>query len=142
MTVVTSTGGPPSLATITSLVRVLLNDWQAGINNVPGEGQITTNTAALSPQTLPALNSAIRWVYRKLRNVGDPRLIRDNVQLSLPVNAATGPGIQTYLAYNGYFDGSTVQVSPTLPSDLLYPVFLWEQQTASVSTLAFVPMCQ
>lgn len=142
MAIVTSTGGPPSLLVIANLVRVYLNDWQKGYNLVPGEGQITTDDATVSPQTLPALNSAIRWVYRKLRNVGDPRLIRDNVQVALPANAATGPTVQTYLTFNGYFDGVTVQVSPTLPSDMLFPLFLWEQQTSSTGSLPFVPMCQ
>jgi hypothetical protein len=135
MTVVT--GGPTSLGDVMSLVRVFLADWQQS-----GAGIITTNDPTTSPQTLPALNSAIRWVYRKLRNVGDPRLIRDNVQVSLPANAATGPSVQTYLAYDGYYDGATLNVSPTLPSDMMYPIQLWEQQTSSIGTLPFVRMTQ
>src|SRR5258705_6137873 len=131
MAIVTSTGGPPSLLNIMNLTRVFLKDWQSGRTSTPGEGIITTDDATVSPQTLPALNSAIRWVYRKLRNVGDPRLIRDNVQVALPANGATGPTIQTYLAFTGYFDGLTLQVSPILPSDMLFPLVLWEQQTSS-----------
>lgn len=138
----TTTGGPPSLETIAQLTRTFLNDWQRGASNTPGEGQITTDDPNQSPQTLPALNSAIRWVYRKLRNVGDARLIRDNVQVALPANGATGPAVQTYLAFNGYFDGLTLQASPTLPADLLFPIELWEQQTSSILNLPFVPMVQ
>lgn len=137
-----NTGGPPSLETIANLVRVFLKDWQAGRNNVPGEGIITTDDPTVSPQTLPALNSAIRWVFRKLRNVGDPRMIRDNVQVALPANGLTGPSIQTYLAYNGYFDGLALNASPTLPADLMFPLELWEQQTGSLSNLNFVRMTQ
>lgn len=125
----------PTLQTVMDLVRVYMNDWLAGQNNVPGEGQITTNN---SPQVMPSLNSAIREMYRKLRNVGSPTLIRDNVQANLPANGATGPNIQTYLSQQGYFDGLTLQPSPTLPPDLLYPLELWEQQTNS--GLPFVPM--
>src|SRR4029077_20538952 len=118
-----STGGPASLKDIMDLVRVYLKDWQQS-----GAGIMTTDDAATAPQTLPALMSAIRWVYRKLRNVGDPRLISDNVQVNIPVNGLTGPGVQTYLTYNGYFDGLALNASPVLPADMLYPIELWEQQ--------------
>jgi hypothetical protein len=133
-------GGYPSLDSIMQLVRVFLNDWQAGVTGTPGEGQITTNSPTLSPQTLPALNSAIRELYRELRNIGAPRLIRDNVQANLPVNGLTGCGVQTFLSFNGYFDGLTLQPSPVLPSDMLFPVELWEQQTGQA--LPFVRMSQ
>lgn len=127
----------PTLATIMNLVRVYQNDFQAGSTGTPGEGQITTNT---SPQTLPALNAAIRELYRELRNVGSPSLLRDNVLVDLPANGATGPSVQTYLSQQGYFDGANLQVSPVLPPDLLFPLQLWEQQTGSA--LPFSPMGQ
>lgn len=136
----TVTGGYPSLDTVLSLVRVYQNDWQPGATNTPGEGQITTDNTTLSPQVLPALNSAIREVYRELRNVGDPSLIRDNVQVNLPVNSVTGPNVQTYLSFSGYYDGGVLQPNPVLPPDLIYPVELWEQQTGN--SLPFVPMKQ
>lgn len=122
------------------LARTYLNDWQPGLTQTPGEGQVTTDNTTASPQTLPALNSAIRELYRELRNVGDPSLIRDNVQVNLPANSVTGPNIQTNLGFSGYFDGGVLQPSPTLPSDLIYPIELWEQQTGS--SLPFVPMIQ
>lgn len=128
-------GGYPSLATISSLMRVFLNDWQQS-----GAGIISTDDPTVSPQTLPALNSAIREVYRELRNVGAPRLIRDNVLVNLPVNAVNGPGIQTYLSFTGYYNGSTLLVSPVLPPDMQQPLELWEQQTNS--SLPFIPMTQ
>lgn len=126
-----------SLETVMNLVRVYVNDWQAGATGTPGEGQISYDGA---PQTLPALNSAIREVYRELRNVGDPTLLRDNVQVNLPANGATGPNIQTSLGLDGYFDGLTQQNSPVLPSDMMYPEDLWEQQTGT--SLPFVKMYQ
>jgi hypothetical protein len=137
MAIVTATGGPPSLQLIMDTVRVYLKDWQQS-----GAGIITTDDFNTSPQTLTALMSAIRWAYRKLRNVGDARLIRDNVQVNLPANSITGPNIQTYLTYNGYFDGGVLNASPTLPSDLMYPIELFEQQTTSVANLPFVRMHQ
>jgi len=136
----TITGGYPSLDTVMSVARLYLNDWQAGLTQTAGEGQITTDNTTASPQTLTALNSAIRELYRELRNVGDPSLIRDNVQVNLPVNSVTGPTVQTYLGFSGYFDGGVLLPSPTLPSDMLYPIDLWEQQTGT--GLPFVPMKQ
>src|ERR1039457_3988947 len=87
--------GSTSLATIMDLVRALVNDSQAGVTGTPGEGQILTNNPAISPFTQPFLNSSIRELYRELRNVGDPVLIKDNIiitglpMLNSPVN---GPG--------------------------------------------------
>lgn len=122
-----------------NLARVLLNDFQTGSTGTVGEGQITYDTA---PQTLPALNSAIRELYRELRITGGPSLIRDNVLVNLPANAVTGPSIQTYLGFQGYYDGATLNPTPTLPVDMMFPMELWEQQTGSVNALPFIRMCQ
>lgn len=130
----------PRLSDILNLVRVFLNDWQAGVNGTPGEGQITTNSPTLSPQTLPALNSSLRRLYRDLRLVGSPSLIRDNVQITMPANAVNGPNIQTYLSFNGWFDGAVLQSTPVLPPDMIYPMKLDEQQFGSGNP--FVPMEQ
>ncbi len=139
-TLTTLTGGLPSLQTIADLVRVHLNDWQPGALSTPGEGKITTDNPIKSPQTLTALSSSIRELYRELRNVGEPRLIRDNVQANLPANSVTGPNIQTYLSSAGYWDGGVLNPSPTLPSDMMKPLRLWEQQTTNLTSLPFVPM--
>ena len=127
-------GTYPTLEDIMDLVRVFLNDWQPGATNTPGEGRITTDNPTISPQTLPALNSAIREVYRELRNVGDPSLIKDNVLVNLPANSVTGPSVQTYLSFNGYWDGGVLNFPPFLPPDMLYPVEIWEQQTSGTQT--------
>lgn len=140
MVLASKTGGYPSLEDIFEAVRLVSNDWQAGLSLTPGEGQITTDNIIQSPQTFPALKSALRELYRKLRLVGDPTFIRDNVQVAIPANGATGPNIQTNLSFQGYFDGATLQTNVTLPSDLMFPLFLWEQQQGS--GLPFVPMTQ
>lgn len=140
VSLVSTTGGYPSLEVVSNLVRVYLNDWQKAATATPGEGKITTDNPLASPQTLPALSSSIREVYRELRNVGAPRLIRDNVQANLPANGLTGPTVQTYLSFSGYFDGQTLQPTPVLPFDMLAPVELWEQQTGN--QLPFIPMVQ
>ena len=131
--------GNTSLATIMDLVRSLVNDTQSGATDTPGEGQIFTNNPAISPFTQPFLNSSIRELYRELRNVGDPVLIKDNVIVTgLPiVNSPTNglgqtdPAVQTTLSLQGYFDGTQIWPNFLLPDDILYPTRLWERQTGS-----------
>ena len=131
--------GSTSLATIMDLVRSLVNDTQAGVTNTPGEGQIFTNNPAISPFTQPFLNSSIRELYRELRNVGEPVLIKDNIILTgLPIiNSPTqglgqsDPAVQTVLSTSGYFDGTQIWPNFQLPGDMLYPTKLWERQTGS-----------
>jgi hypothetical protein len=101
----------------------------------------------ISPFVLPMLNSSIRELYRELRNVGDPALIKDNVIVSglTPVNGPQGlgspdPSIQVYLSYGGYFDGSTVNNTLLLPGDVLYMESVWERQTGTGNP--FMPMAQ
>jgi hypothetical protein len=124
-----------SLETIMNLVRALVNDSQAGATGTAGEGQIFTDNPEISPFTQPFLNSSIRELYRELRNVGQPTLIKDNVIISnLPVmNSPTqglgvpDPAVQTFLSVNGYFDGVKFWPNLLLPTDLLYPEEVWER---------------
>lgn len=138
----------PSLNAIMNLVRALVNDSQAGYTGTPGEGQIITDNPQISPFTQPFLNSAIREVYRELRNVGQPTLIKDNVIVSgipvmnSPVNgpATPDPAVQVRLGFDGFFDGSQIQGNFLLPQDLLYPEKVWER--ASATNNPFVEMTQ
>jgi hypothetical protein len=128
-----------SLETICDLIRALINDSQSGATNTPGEGQIFTDNPAISPFVQPMLNSSIRKMYRMLRNVGEPVLIKDNVILTgLPIiNSPTqglgqsDPSVQTILSPQGYFDGTQIWPNFQLPSDMLYPTKLWERHTGS-----------
>jgi hypothetical protein len=121
------------------LIRALINDSQAGATDTPGEGQIFTSNPAISPFVQPLLNSSIRELYRELRNVGEPVLIKDNIILTgLPIiNSPTqglgqgDPAVQTALTPQGYFDGVQIWPNFQLPGDMLYPTCLWERQTGS-----------
>ena len=132
--------GSTSLATIMDLVRILVNDTQPGVTDTPGEGQILTNNPAISPFTQPFLNSSIRELYRELRNVGEPVLIKDNIILTnLPIInsptqgglGAVDPAVQTVLSTQGYFDGTMLWPNFQLPGDMLYPTALWERATGT-----------
>lgn len=142
------TFGNTSLLTIMNLARSLVNDTQPGLTNTPGEGQIFTDNPAVSPFTLPFLNSAIREVYRELRNVGAPTLLRDNViisgvpPLTSPTNGAGGvdPAVQVNLSFDGYFDGLTMNPLYKLPEDMIYPERVWERISGTNSL--FISMDQ
>ena len=140
-------GSYPSLLDIANYVRALVNDSQAGLTDTPGEGQIFTDNPAVSPFVQPMINASIREVYRELRNIGAPTLIKDNIIITglTPIWGANGlglpdPAVQTFLSYGGYFDGNSINGNLLLPSDLLYPERVWERQTNSNNT--FTPMSQ
>jgi len=140
--------GYGSLETIMNLVRALVNDSQAGATGTPGEGQILTDNDAISPFTQPFLNSSIRELYRELRNVGQPTLLKDNVIITgiTPVNSpANGlgspdPAVQVFLGFVGYFDGLTMNSNLLLPADVIVVERVWERETNTNNH--FVPMVQ
>lgn len=130
-----------SLETIMNLARSLVNDTQAGLTNSPGEGQILVDNPSVAPFTLQFLMSAIREVYRELRNISEPMLIKDNILIfNLPlVNSPTygegqpDPSVQTYLSTSGYFDGVQLWPDFLLPSDCIYPTMVYERQTGTTN---------
>jgi hypothetical protein len=137
----------PTLDSILNLVRAIANDSFAGNTGTPGEGQVLTDlyqaTTSFNAQLLYCFNSAIREMYRKLRNVKAKALIRDNYILEdLPViNGPLGPSmpdptVQTYLTFAYYFDGTNQNTSFTLPSDLMMPLKMWERQSNTTDVLS------
>ena len=138
----------PSLETVMNLARALVNDTQAGLTGTPGEGQVLVDNNAVAPFTLSFLNSAIRQLYREMRNISDPQLIFDNIILiGLPIihSPTNGVGacdatVQTTLSTVGYFDGVQLWPNLQLPSNMLYPTKLWERCTGTNDN--FEPMHQ
>lgn len=128
----------PSLENVMNLARSIVNDTTAGVTNTPGEGNILTDNPTIAPFAQQFLNSAIREVYRELANVGDPQLIVDNwiVEGLTPVNGAGGlggpdPAVQVQLTTQGYFDGTSINPILLLPSNMMYPLRLWERQNGT-----------
>ncbi len=125
----------PNLQGLMDLFRSLIND-DGGGQDGPQGGIIATNTA---PFTLPFLNASIRWVYRKLRNIGDPALILDNyILLGLPALTGPNPAVQTSLGFLGFFDGFAMHSNWTLPSGAMSVDKVWERVTGTIDS--FYPL--
>lgn len=106
-----------------------MNDTFPGLNGA--QGRIFTNAA---PFTIPTLNRALRLLQRKLRNEGVTFPDKDNFIMSnvTPVQNISA-SVQVYIGYNGYFDGTSQHATPSLPTDMMQPYEVWEQNVGSNS---------
>jgi len=128
----------PTFETVANLVRTLLNDPQ---------GSIINDSSTISPFFLPALNSSIRELRRKIGLVGAATLVKDNyVLIGCPiVNGPQGSGVtdatvQCAITPNGFYDGSQYWANFPLPPDFYMLLAIQERQTNS--NLAFVDIPQ
>jgi hypothetical protein len=116
----------PTIETVLGLVRTIINDTFPGIGGA--QGRIYTDNA---PFVIPSLNRALRLLMRKLRNEGVTFPKKDNyIMYGVTPVEAVSPDVQVYIGYNGYFDGSQMNATPSLPSDMMQPYEVWEQDTA------------
>lgn len=140
---ITSANNYPSLGEIGDLVRSIVNDDKKGLTGTPGEGQILTND---SVTLINLMNSGLRYIYRKIRIMGRPTLIRDNYLWPglPPINSPLGVGVpnqavQVSIQNVGYFDGLGYHSQFILPDDMLYPLEMWQRTTG---TNSFAPLKQ
>lgn len=121
---------------VTTLWRSLVNDTFPGLQGT--QGRIATDSA---PFTLPFLNSAIRTVYRKLRNEGVNFPIIDGwTLLNVPPVAQADPTVFVNVGYNGTNNGQRIFPTPYLPGDC-YQIYEVRQRVTG-SNLPFTPMSQ
>lgn len=126
----------PTIETVLNLWRTIINDTFPGVNGTTG--RIATDSA---PFTIPTLNRALRLLLRKLRNEGVTFPTKDNyIMYNVTPVQTVSPNVQVYIGYNGYFDGSQMHPTPTLPTDMMQPYEVSEQNVGS--NLPFQPMCQ
>src|SRR5262245_58678361 len=59
--------------------------------------------------------------------VGFSPMISTSTISSIPAVTTDDPGVNCYLGYDGFFDGTTLQPSPVLPDHLLAPLRLKER---------------
>jgi hypothetical protein len=128
----------PTLDEIMQLTRSIVRDTFPGVGGQ--QGRIFTNDA---PFTLPFLNSAIRWMNRRLRNEGVTFPIKDGVVISgLEPVVQQDAGVFTRLGYDGYFNGTTIDGTKQLPGDCLQPQVVRQRVSGSNLQFAIVPMAK
>lgn len=122
----------PTAAKVMRRARAYVNDAFQG-----GNGRILTNQA---PFSVEFLNGALEDLQDAIGNNGIT-LIKDNVILG-PLTALPGvnPATQTFVSFQGYFNGTQMVALPKLPSDCRAVLRVWEREVGS--GLPFVPMTQ
>ena len=114
----------PSVQEIMDLARTFVNDAFRG-----GAGRILTDNSSFA---LPYINSALRTLQDKLANNGVSNFVKDNYQmLGVPPVAQANAGVQCYIDWTGYFNGTQVYPNITLPTDMLVPLDLRERQAGN-----------
>lgn len=105
--------------------RVFLND--AGFSL---DGDIFSNTA---PATFECLNSAYEQLQEELAANGMEDFKKEVVLVNFPKIGVNDIGAQTFVGFEGSFDGVNNFVSPALPADLQIPLKIWVRQTGTVT---------
>lgn len=99
--------------------------------NILGNGQFSTQQN---------LNSAWRNMQDCLADRGYAALITETVVAGLPVVAGLDPSIQTWLSWNGFFDGANFFPAIQLPGDFTHPIKMWERWSGQNAEFLNPPM--
>src|SRR5579863_587817 len=109
---------------------------QVGGGNLLAE---LNDDGSLCLRTQIIFNSAYRKFQKDLGNLGYRLLIGDNLIIpALPVNSNPDPATQSWLSWNGFFDGTTFHSSPAMPADFAAPLKIRERLNGTNSL--FIPM--
>lgn len=88
------------------------------------------NGTSVTPWTPVMFNAAWRKYQQELLVLGWRGLIDTIVIPAMPANAAADVTIQSWLSWNGCFDGVTVRTVPALPKEFIAPLKLRERISA------------
>lgn len=128
----------PSVESVTSLWRSLVNDTFPGLQGT--QGRIATDSA---PFTLPFLNASIASLLRKMRNEGCNFPIIDFFPLNaLPPVPTADPSKYVSISYNGYNNGVQNFPTPILPGNLMQVYRVRARVTGSNLQFIDVPEAQ
>jgi hypothetical protein len=129
--------GPfPLVENALQCARVICNDAaQSILGNLLADNQ---------PFTLPMCDLAFKTMRKMLTQHGVNSLVKYATASNLLPVATTDPTTQVQLMYSGYFDGVQNWASPTLPSDMIEPLEVWERAHVSVgvNTSSWQPVTQ
>ncbi len=79
-------------------------------------------------RTQIVFNAAYRKFQKYLSNIGYRLLIADNFVISsIPANAQADPTIQSWISWNGFFNGTAFASTPILPLDFYAPLRIQER---------------
>lgn len=120
-----------SAATVLNVARARLNRVSTVAGDIISPG---------NPFTQQYFNTAWRRFQEFVANFGVIRLVDETVLTALPVVGSIDPSSQVSLSWSGYFDGANWQSSPILPTDLMFPLKLWERQSGSNNVFSDPPM--
>ncbi len=74
-------------------------------------------------RTQVIFNSAYLKFQKYLANLGYRELVGDNLVIgSLPINQNVDPSVQSWLSWNGFFNGTTFTATPAFPQDFYAPL--------------------
>jgi hypothetical protein len=114
----------PTAEAVMNLARAWANDQQ-----ISTAGQILIDTA---PFTAEYLNGAIQTAQAYLANNGvTSNLIDDFILTPITPVATQDPSVQTFISYDGYYDGAVMHATPALPPDTMVVLKCWQRQTGS-----------
>lgn len=111
---------------VLNLARSIVNDASQSL-----AGSILADT---QPYTLVMLNSCYRDLQRELVNRGVETFVKEDIVTGVLASTTNDPSVQLYLSYSGFFDGTNLNGSPTLPADLIMPIRVWERQTGMTTS--------
>lgn len=133
---VVSSAPYPQVENCLQAARVICNDAaQSILGNLLADSQ---------PFTLPMADLAHKTLRKMLTKAGVNTYSKYGTVTGLLQSATTDPTVQMQLMYSGYFNGQSNSSTPTLPSDLIEPLELWERATVTsgTNTGSWVPMKQ
>ena len=109
---------------VLNMTRPRLNDSLKSLE--PTGGQILQESDAFTHQIAI---SGWRRVQSRLAELGYTRLNMEIVITGLPVVTNTDPASQTYIDWNGFYDGTAFTTTPALPANMIQPNWVSERQT-------------
>ena len=119
-----------NLETVLTLARTIIADVMPTV-----AGDLLSDA---QPYTINYVNLGWRKLQKKLALAGHQKLEQELDIVNLPVVATIDPAIQVSITWTGFFDGANQWQTPALPTDMIYPMRLWERQSGTVQR--FKPM--
>ena len=123
-----------TITDVLNSARVRLNDAMQTLQ--PVSGKLLDESQAYTQQ---AVNLGWRRLQEFLANLGYSAFTRETILQSCPVVATlTDPSVQTYVNWDGFYDGVNLWPEPVLPDDLICPKRVYERRSAPHGY--FIPM--